>query len=648
MSKSPVVSCIINVHNEPIQWIARSLASVVRQKDAPDYEIIVVADKCTDSFFEDVRMVVGNYSDGATDALIRLETTRTEHGDLGLARNSGRELASGKYVQFLDGDDLLGFTWLRDAYEYIKRMTDANFVLHPEFNGMFGAAQFIHRHVGDDSPEFSQKALLQFNAWSALAFAPKSVLERFPYEPSDDTFTNEDWAFNLETIAAGIKHRVVPGSAHFIRMKLDKTSMSARMTSVGGVQRKRAWFDRRDLKEAEFVVSPHIAIPPSVHKQALFAHHEIGERQIMIDPQPEIRTYPESPIWNDQAFLRDAIGDAKHVVVVQTLPGGGAEKFGLNWAKAIHEEGWRVAVIETAPEHVEGKIKYDFPLGYKEIQWRRHAKLVPENEAEALQRALIQCELDSVFICNSQVGLMALSMNPKCLAKRVFVSSFARIPQPNGFSSAPPYWFKRTEGFTVITDNERHAREMHEYNGVNVRVIRPKAEYTGQRKLRQVLNDSSRLRVLWAGRGTPDKQPNLVADLALHMPEADFHVWGDVPRVPNALPNLKYRGPFASFDAIDGTYDCWLSTSINEGLPHGALEACLAGLPVVAPDVGDLGVVAERTFPMQIGKPVDLGAIIEALKFVQTQAHNRVTMKVKNITTWADEFNDNVKALVIG
>lgn len=631
----PIVSVIINAHNEPTQWIRRAVRSVTMQRDAPDHEIILVHDNPTPAVRE---LCI----DLAKDGVVQQEL-ETRFGDLGLARNEGVKFANGRFVQFLDGDDMLGATWLRDAFTYAKRFDNDDFVLHPEYSCMFGAAQFFHRHVGDDSPEYDPRGFVQWNHWSALAFAPKDLFERFPYESSDDTWTNEDYGFNTTTVGEGVVHRCVPGAVHFVRMKLDQSSMSARMSAAGGVQRRRKLFDRRNLQPPQQAPNLRAQVPESVYKQALFAHHEVGEKQLVINGEMQIRVYPPANSWDDQAWVRDQIGDAKHVVLVQTLPGGGAEKFATNWANAVVGSGNAdVVVIETAPEQPREHRSGDDDV-LKFVQWHRRRNLNDVEEAMALQRALIQADLDSVFVVNSALGLALVNENPKCLAKRVFVASFASIPQPGGFSSAPPFWFKKREGFTVVTDNNRHAVAMHEYNGVNVRVVRPKVVYGGKSKLRQVGSD--RPRVLWAGRGTIDKQPHVVAELAMHMPEIDFHVWGDVPRVPSALLNLKYRGPFENFESIDGSYDCYLMTSINEGMPHTALEASLAGLPVIAPDVGDLAAVALKTFPMQIGKPVDLTPIIHALRDMPT---NTGGQKAHMAATWAEEFDGAVRALVLG
>ncbi len=227
-------------------------------------------------------------------------------------------MARGQYVALLDLDDLFGCRWLRMAYEYARTMPHENFVLHPEYNIFFGAQNFLHRHIGDDDPTFDARGMAQFNAWSALAFAPKSLFERFPYRRAENGLGYEDFMFNTETLGAGINHRVVPASVHYVRMKLDSTSMAARYVQKNLVIPRMALYDRRDLPD----VAPASAairreLPGEVMQQTIFVHRDVGERQVLITQEMQIRQYPPSSIWSDQAWLRDQIGtDAKHVVLI--------------------------------------------------------------------------------------------------------------------------------------------------------------------------------------------------------------------------------------------------------------------------------------------------------------------------------------------
>lgn len=93
----PLLSVIIPVYNREA-LVGRTIESALRQ-DISDYEVIVVDDGSTDRSAQ----VAGRY-DG------QVQLVRQANAGEGAARNAGVRLARGKYVAFLDSDDLW-FPW---------------------------------------------------------------------------------------------------------------------------------------------------------------------------------------------------------------------------------------------------------------------------------------------------------------------------------------------------------------------------------------------------------------------------------------------------------------------------------------------------------------------------------------------------------
>jgi glycosyltransferase involved in cell wall biosynthesis len=92
-----------------------SIGSVMRQS-LPDWELIVVGDDCTD----DTARVVGDLA--AADSRIRFVNRTPRCGEQAGPNNHGIELARGRYIAFLNHDDL----WLADhldrSVEAIERL----------------------------------------------------------------------------------------------------------------------------------------------------------------------------------------------------------------------------------------------------------------------------------------------------------------------------------------------------------------------------------------------------------------------------------------------------------------------------------------------------------------------------------------------
>jgi glycosyltransferase involved in cell wall biosynthesis len=93
-----LVSTIIPVYNRA-EMIESAVQSVLDQTYRP-IEIILVNDGSTDNTLEELRRLESEHPD-----IIRVATR--ENGGPGLARETGRQLARGEFIQYFDSDDVL-------------------------------------------------------------------------------------------------------------------------------------------------------------------------------------------------------------------------------------------------------------------------------------------------------------------------------------------------------------------------------------------------------------------------------------------------------------------------------------------------------------------------------------------------------------
>jgi glycosyltransferase involved in cell wall biosynthesis len=111
----PLVSIIIPLYNSEI-YISDTLDSILNQT-YKNYEILIINDMSKDNGEE----IIKNYQKKFDNIfLINLEV----NSGAGVARNKGIELAKGKYIAFIDSDDL----WKKNKLEkQIKYMEDNNY-----------------------------------------------------------------------------------------------------------------------------------------------------------------------------------------------------------------------------------------------------------------------------------------------------------------------------------------------------------------------------------------------------------------------------------------------------------------------------------------------------------------------------------------
>lgn len=96
----PKISVIIPLYNAE-KFIRQCLISVLASK-FKDYEVLVVDDCSTDNSVAEVKKLTAHF-----DGRLKLLSTEKNSGGAGVPRNVGIKNAAGKYVTFIDNDDMI-------------------------------------------------------------------------------------------------------------------------------------------------------------------------------------------------------------------------------------------------------------------------------------------------------------------------------------------------------------------------------------------------------------------------------------------------------------------------------------------------------------------------------------------------------------
>ncbi len=208
----PAITSIVNVHAEGS--LARP--AIESMLDAVDFaaargvgvQTLVVADRATRDTIE----AIAPYQH-------RLRIEHVNVGDPGLARNAGAELAGSEYVSFFDGDDLVGNTWLYEAFVVARK--SPKHIVHPHLFVIFGAK--AEQHIAEVGPMTAAQAktLIFRNLFPCVHLSRRSTCLEVPYRKTElaSGFGYEDWAWNRDTIRAGYAHVTAPGTIFFNRRK---------------------------------------------------------------------------------------------------------------------------------------------------------------------------------------------------------------------------------------------------------------------------------------------------------------------------------------------------------------------------------------------------------------------------------------------
>jgi len=193
---SGLVSTIIPVYNR-IDMLRQAVGSVLAQSYRP-IEIIIVDDGSTDATGAEADQMASDHPD-------EISVVHIDNGGAGLAREAGRLVARGEFIQYLDSDDLLlpekfsvQVAALREhpecgiAYGY-TRLTDidGNILKAPykwtdrTFDTLFPAL-LVDRWWNTHTPLYRSSVCDEAGPWSAMRMS-------------------EDWEYEARIAALGVK-----------------------------------------------------------------------------------------------------------------------------------------------------------------------------------------------------------------------------------------------------------------------------------------------------------------------------------------------------------------------------------------------------------------------------------------------------------
>ncbi|CUH82631.1 glycosyltransferase [Tropicibacter naphthalenivorans] len=146
-----------------------------------------------------------------------------QEGDLGRVRNHIVPQTRGRYIAFLDADDLFSENWLRDGVRRLRALDKQGYraIAHPELNWLFDGAQAVFLKPDQDDPLFLPQHFYFMNYYDSLCMAPREAHLEHPYVHRDIPagLSFQDWQFSIETMAAGWRHVNAPDTIIFKRRR---------------------------------------------------------------------------------------------------------------------------------------------------------------------------------------------------------------------------------------------------------------------------------------------------------------------------------------------------------------------------------------------------------------------------------------------
>jgi glycosyltransferase involved in cell wall biosynthesis len=322
--------------------------------------------------------------------------------------------------------------------------------------------------------------------------------------------------------------------------------------------------------------------------------------------------------------------DAEVLIFVPHFVIGGADRVAANVATEIARRSTSSAVAVIATDRGLRESIHWFPEGVPCVSLLppRADPLTDEESSEIVARLITAVRPRFVININSRAAWVAYRDFGPALAELTSLRAmlFCRDRSDDGHTGGHADEFLEAtigELSTVVFDNAAFIEELRsEYSFLPADVA--KLQVVHQPSTVSPLRPSQHRnvsQVLWVGRLTSQKRPDLLAAVARLMPEVTFHVFGyptdraTLVKFDLLQPNVTVNGLSNNLsDLSPEEYGALLFTSDYEGLPTLLIEIASLGIPIVASEVGGVPELIAPGCGWVISASDDARRYVEALR----------------------------------
>lgn len=231
--KKELISIIVPVYNVE-KYIDRCMESLLNQTYT-NLEIILIDDGSPDN--------CSKKCDDYAKIDERIKVIHKHNEGLGLARNSGLEIASGKYIAFVDSDDYVTSDMCEILYN-AAYSTNADIVygnVYYENNGNISYKKIFNQKIWEGkkveellldliamNPKSKEDTIMEVSVWKALF--KKSIFDKYNIKfESERKFISEDIIFDIDYISKVNKVIMLPNPIYYYSVNPNSLSKTFRI-----------------------------------------------------------------------------------------------------------------------------------------------------------------------------------------------------------------------------------------------------------------------------------------------------------------------------------------------------------------------------------------------------------------------------------
>lgn len=238
MEEMPLVSIVTPCYNDG-EYIRECIESV-KASNYSNIEHIVINDGSTDSKTTEI---LSNIS------YPHLKIYHTPNQGVCKARNLGIQKASGKYLLFVDGDDLISDSYISEGIGELEKDSDISVVA---CNYKF----FGRRERVIELPSFSLEKLMARNLFTVSSLCRREEVINMGGFNENMSLGLEDWDFWINLLKRGGKVKYLDKVHFYYRIKNRKLSRNSSMTKDDLKQLRKTICDNHKELYSQIVLDP--------------------------------------------------------------------------------------------------------------------------------------------------------------------------------------------------------------------------------------------------------------------------------------------------------------------------------------------------------------------------------------------------------
>ena len=345
-------------------------------------------------------------------------------------------------------------------------------------------------------------------------------------------------------------------------------------------------------------------------------------------------------------LARKARDHADYVFVLPWLKRGGADKLVLNYVRAFLEINPKIKIVLITTLNVESTWLDRVPPEVSVVEFGKMTAELTEAQRDGLfTRLILQLQPKVIHNINSAYCYDWLRRHRALLSGRfkINVSLFGCGIHSNDPRDISDYANPRLRDIydvvdKIISDNSQTGPQRASQYGFDIHKFvvqhqpydaRSQVLASPDRGAKLSIQDH-RLHILWASRVCYGKNPEILVKIADELNKRDegfvIDVYGEMDGEMDEglfkdVPNLMYHGAYDSMREIyPEQYDCFLYTSLSDGMPNVLLEVASRHVPIISTGVGGItDFIKDGVTGLIVQDPCSESEYIAALELIKNE-----------------------------